>query len=295
MSRNRSLMGLVACVLLPATLSLACREKAAETERAAADPTPGTYVGPLDGAEWTGDPPAVAGSADPLELAAAADRERLIAEREAAVAEREAEVARREAALGSAPRRSASTSRSSTTRASAPRPAPPPEPVRQAQRDYEPEPEPRREPVRRATSVTVPAGTTISAEMIGGVSSDTAQVGDSVSARVTENVYAGGELAIPAGSTLHGSVTTARGLRRVGGRAQLALRFDTVDLRSGADAPVYATWERLGAARRAATRPRSAAAPWAAPSWAGCSSASCPATATATRPRARQWAPRWAP
>ena len=37
MNRNRSLLAFVACVLLPATLSLACREKAAETERAAAD------------------------------------------------------------------------------------------------------------------------------------------------------------------------------------------------------------------------------------------------------------------
>jgi biotin carboxyl carrier protein len=243
MKRNRSLLALAACVLLPASLSMACREKATDAERAAVEPTPGTYVRPLEGTEWTSDPPAVTGIADPLtEAAAAADRERLLAEREAAVALREAEVARREAAAVSAP---APRRASSATRTSAPAPAPAPEP-RRAQRDYEPEPEPRREPVRRTTRVTVPAGTTIAAEMIGGVSTDTAQVGDSVTARVAENVYAGGELAIPAGSTLRGSVTAARGLRRVGGRAQLALRFDTVELRSGGDAPIYATYERLG-------------------------------------------------
>jgi hypothetical protein len=237
MKTNRSLWALTACVLLPASLSLGCREKAADTERAAADPTPGTYVRPLEGTEWTGDPPAVAGIADPLtEAAAQADRERLLAEREAAVALREAEVARREAAVATAPAPRRTTT---STRTSAPAPAP--RPVRR-----DPEPEPRPEPVRRASRVTVPAGTAIAAEMIGGVSSDSAQVGDSVSARVTENVYAGGELAIPAGSTLHGAVTAARGLRKIGGRAHLAIRFDTVDLRSGGDAPVYATWERLG-------------------------------------------------
>jgi hypothetical protein len=63
---------------------------------------------------------------------------------------------------------------------------------------------------------------------------------------VSEDVWADGRLAIPAGSTLHGSVIAAQGLRRVGGRARLALRFDTLELRSGGEAPVDATWERLG-------------------------------------------------
>jgi uncharacterized protein YcfJ len=241
MKRNRSLLALAACVLLPASMSLACRNEGPAAEQAAAEPSPGTYVRPLEGTEWTSDPPSVQGAADPLtEAAAAADREELLAQREAAVAEREAEVARREAALAApAPRRTSTSTRTAS-------PAPAPAPRRVQREEPEPAPEPRREPVRRETRVTVPAGTAISAEMIGGVSSDTAQVGDSVTARVVENVYAGGELAIPAGSTLRGSVTGVRGLRRVGGRAQLAIRFDTLELRSGGDAPIYATFERLG-------------------------------------------------
>src|SRR4029079_11779268 len=88
------------------------------------------------------------------------------------------------------------------------------------------EPAPAPAPVRREpTRVTVAAGTSIPAEVTHGASSATAQVGDGVSPRVTENVYAGGELAIPAGSRLEGTVTDVQGLRRVGGRARLAGRL----------------------------------------------------------------------
>jgi hypothetical protein len=234
-------LALAACALLPASLALACRSEEPASPEVAAGPETGTFVRPLEGTEWTSDPPAVLGAADPLLAEAAEERERQLAEREAAVAQREAEVARREAAAA-APAR-ASSRRASTptsTRPATPAPAPPP-------RQPEPDPEPAREaPVRRAARVTVPAGTAIAAEVLDGVSSDTAQVGDSVSARVAEDVYAAGELAIPAGSTLRGSVTAAQGLRRVGGKAHLAVRFDTVELRSGDDAPIYATWEREG-------------------------------------------------
>ncbi|HXT22407.1 MAG TPA: hypothetical protein VN923_16760, partial [Thermoanaerobaculia bacterium] len=67
-----------------------------------------------------------------------------------------------------------------------------------------------------------------------------------VSARVAENVYAGGELAIPAGSRLTGTVTDVQGLRKVGGRARLAVRFDSVELPNGTRAPIYAAWSQTG-------------------------------------------------
>jgi hypothetical protein len=232
-------LALAACTLLPASLALACRSEEPASPPVEAVAETGTFVRPLEGTEWSSDPPPVLGAADPLLVEAAEERERQLAEREAAVARREAEVARREAAAA-APRASSRRASTPTSTRSTPAPAPAP-------RQPDPDPEPPREaPARRATRVTVPAGTAIAAEMLAGVSSDTAQVGDSVSARVAENVYAGGELAIPAGSTLRGSVTSAQGLRRVGGKARLAVRFDTVELRSGDDAPIYATWEREG-------------------------------------------------
>jgi len=189
----------------------------------------------------------VAGADGMLESENAAERERALAERESAVAQREAEVARREAAASAAPR--ASTPRRTTTTASrTPRrapaaPAPAPAPSRtETARHEEPAPAPRHEPTR----VTVPAGTNITAEVTSGVSSATAQVGDSVSARIAQDVYAGGELAIPAGSRVSGTVTDVQGLRRVGGRARLAVRFDSVELPNGTQAPIYASWSAQG-------------------------------------------------
>jgi hypothetical protein len=184
---------------------------------------------------------------------AAGDRERQLAEREDAVAQREAEVARREAATSRAPRtvshrptqRSSHVSHVSSS----------PSRTRQAAVSPSRAPEPAR-PVRTINRVTVPAGTTLTAEVTSGASSATSQVGDSVTARVSESVYAGGTLAIPAGSRLRGTVTDVPGLRRVGGHARLAVRFDTLELPDGSVAPLYATWSVAGrneTARDAAT------------------------------------------
>jgi hypothetical protein len=239
MNRPKAL-ATVAATALVATLSLACKgdEAAAPRLANAADPTasPG----------WSTDSPQpVAGAVSPEAVAAAleilreeqrqkdlADREAELAAKEAELAEREAKVARAAAAPRPAPVRRASA----PVRTSAPAPAPAPAP----RRDYE-EPAPR-----RTTTVTVPAGTSLAASVLDGASSADAQVGDSVSARVAEDVWAGGELAIPAGSILRGEVTEAQGLRRIGGRSRLAVRFDSLELRGGDDVPVYASWSAEG-------------------------------------------------
>jgi len=253
MSRTKALTATAALMLLPALTLVGCRA-GEETPRAAAAPTLSQEANrPPEGTNWTTDaPPAVNGAAGvaPADDGTAA-RERALAEREAAVAQREAEVAHREATASpapriSAPRHTTTTTRHTTSRrTTAPAPAPAPSRTETAARHDEPAPAP--EPVRREpTRVTVAAGTNIAAEVTNGASSATAQVGDGVSARVTENVYAGGELAIPAGSRLEGTVTDVQGLRRVGGRARLAVRFDSVELPNGTHAPVYATWTATG-------------------------------------------------
>jgi type IV secretory pathway VirB10-like protein len=250
MSRTRALTAVAALGLLPALMIGGCRGGDATPQQTAETTLPQETNRPPQGTSWSADaPPAVTGAPlGTLDPTAAAERERQLADREAAVAQREAEVARREATAAPAPRRVTSTPRRTTLRASAPAPARPAEQT--AARGDEPapvrEPEPAPRPVRRITRVTVPAGTSLAAEVTNGASSATAQVGDGVSARVSESVYAGGELAIPAGSRLSGTVTDVQGLRRVGGRARLAVRFDRVELPDGSEAPLYATWSAQG-------------------------------------------------
>ena len=241
MNRKKSLASVAALALL-ASLSLACGDEEAAAERANADR-------PLEATGWSTDaPPSVEGAPSPEAIAAAVEllreeqREKDLEEREAAVAAKEAELAEREAKVA---RSASSSSRSSSSvRRTSSAPARSPAPSRPAPVHDDPEPAPP--PARRASSVTVPAGTSIAASVVSGASSDTAQVGDSVSARVAEDIYAGGVVAIPAGSVLHGSVTDVQGLRKIGGKARLAVRFDSLDLPRGGSVPVYATWQAEG-------------------------------------------------
>lgn len=165
-------------------------------------------------------------------------RDANLAAREAEVARREAEVAQRELVAATA---------APVVRPAAPRATPRPavvqdrpvyrEPVRVVDRA------PREE---RSTTMTVPSGTSVAVEMLQTVSSATAAPGDGVSARVADNVYADGGVAIPAGSRLYGKVTEAQGLRRVGGRARLAVDFTSLELPSGQTVPISASYAKVG-------------------------------------------------
>jgi hypothetical protein len=92
---------------------------------------------------------------------------------------------------------------------------------------------------------TVPSGTRLEVELLDSVSSAESAVGDGVSARMAEDVVVDGTIAIPAGATLGGRVTEARGLKKIGGRALLRVEFDTVDLPQGS-APIRAAFYRQG-------------------------------------------------
>jgi hypothetical protein len=84
------------------------------------------------------------------------------------------------------------------------------------------------EPVVR----TVPAGTRLGVRLAQGLSSEVSQVGQPVRAEVTRAVSVGGHQVIPAGAVVRGEVTAARP-PKIGGRAQLALRFHTLELPDG--------------------------------------------------------------
>ena len=92
---------------------------------------------------------------------------------------------------------------------------------------------------------TVPAGTRVTLELVDGVSSAGNHPGDAVTARVVGDIVLDGAPVVPAGSTVTGRVTQARGLKKIGGRALLRLEFTAVDTPTGT-APIQAAWTRLG-------------------------------------------------
>lgn len=91
----------------------------------------------------------------------------------------------------------------------------------------------------------VPPGTKLEVELLDSVSSADSSVGDAVLARVASDVVVGGKVVITAGSTVSGSVTQARGLKAIGGRALLRVEFDSIDLPSG-ETPIRAAFFRQG-------------------------------------------------
>ncbi len=145
-------------------------------------------------------------------------RERELAEREAALAQREAELAARDG--GSTP------SRSSASGPEAASPAP-------AETAGEPAPA-SAEPAPQVVTLTVPAGTKLSIELLESLSSGTSTTGETFRARLASGVMAGGQAALPAGSVVYGTVTEAVPLKKFGGQPKLALTFDRIVLPSGA-------------------------------------------------------------
>ncbi len=78
--------------------------------------------------------------------------------------------------------------------------------------------------------VTIPAGTTFAVALDSQLASDLSQVEDMVRASVERLVTIDGVVAIPAGSTVHGTVTSAEASGKVQGRARLAFRFDELQI-----------------------------------------------------------------
>jgi hypothetical protein len=81
--------------------------------------------------------------------------------------------------------------------------------------------------------LTIPAGTVLPVELQSTVASDTSQVEDAVRARLRRAIVIDGTTALPAGSTLGGSVTEATRSGRVKGRARVGFRFTTIQPSGG--------------------------------------------------------------
>lgn len=88
-------------------------------------------------------------------------------------------------------------------------------------------------PAPEFVDLTVPSDAVLGLQIERTVSSELARVEDKVDARVTRDVRVNDRIAIPAGSTVRGSVTEVDRGGRVKGRARLAIRFHTIVLADG--------------------------------------------------------------
>lgn len=110
------------------------------------------------------------------------------------------------------------------------------------ERAFTPEPE--------TVTVTVPAGTQVAVSLNQTLSSHESVPGEAFEAEVTQDVAEDGRVVIPRGSTVIGMVTQAEE-PKIGGRAKLALSFETVRLPSGESLPLSASLARIGKSERA--------------------------------------------
>lgn len=118
-----------------------------------------------------------------------------------------------------------------TPRKTTPRPAPAPTPT----------PAPR--PAPAPAGIEVPSGTALGVAVDALISSKTANVGDSWSGTVKENVVVDGKTVIPSGSTVSGTVAGAKPAQR-GDRAMLDLSVESIVV-EGRTYKVHGTTEAI--------------------------------------------------
>ena len=94
-------------------------------------------------------------------------------------------------------------------------------------------PAPPPPPAPEFVDLTVPSDAVLGLQIERTVSSELARVEDKVDARVTRDLRVADRIAIPAGSTVRGSVTEVDRGGRMKGKARLAIRFHTIVLADG--------------------------------------------------------------
>jgi len=88
-------------------------------------------------------------------------------------------------------------------------------------------------PAPEYVDLTVPSDAVLGLQIERTVTSELARIEDRVEARVTRDVRVADRIAIPAGSTVRGSVTEVDRGGRVKGKSRLAIRFHTIVLADG--------------------------------------------------------------
>ena len=79
----------------------------------------------------------------------------------------------------------------------------------------------------------IPSGTHVLLRMVNSLNTRTAKEGDQVYLQTASPITVNGAIVVPPGSYVQGTVSLAQRSGRVKGRAQLALRLDTLTLNSG--------------------------------------------------------------
>lgn len=88
-------------------------------------------------------------------------------------------------------------------------------------------------PAPATTGFSVPQGTRIPLQLLGAVSTKTAQVGDRVYLQTNFPILGGGRIVIPPGSYVTGTVTYVKRAGKVKGKSELFVRFDSLTLPNG--------------------------------------------------------------
>jgi hypothetical protein len=97
------------------------------------------------------------------------------------------------------------------------------------------------------SSVSLPSGTTLHAELSASVDSKKVKAGNPVTAQITEAVKADGKTLIPKGAKLVGRVTQASARAKGDPESALAIQFDKAVLKNGQEIPL-SVWIRAIAA-----------------------------------------------
>src|SRR5579871_1831796 len=83
------------------------------------------------------------------------------------------------------------------------------------------------------SAADIPAGTHVLLKMVNSVSTRTAKAGDQVYLQTASPIAAGGQILVPVGTYVQGTVAEAKRSGRVKGRAEIALHLDTLTFATG--------------------------------------------------------------
>jgi hypothetical protein len=92
---------------------------------------------------------------------------------------------------------------------------------------------------------TLAAGTTFVGALQSTISTDKNKVGDAVALRTVQPVRVNEQEVVPAGAMIRGEVTHVKGAGRIGGGAELTLRFTTLETADGKSYPIVCEPFRL--------------------------------------------------
>jgi hypothetical protein len=84
-----------------------------------------------------------------------------------------------------------------------------------------------------ASAADIPAGSHVLLRMVSSVSTRTAKAGDQVYLQTASPIAAGGQILVPVGTYVQGTVAETKRSGRVKGRAEIALHLETLTLASG--------------------------------------------------------------